>query len=89
MRLLELFVEMGFSIPEAIKICTLHGAKYLGQESSIGSIEPHKIADLLIINGDITKNISAIRSLETVFKNGIGYDSKKLFKAAEGSVGLR
>jgi imidazolonepropionase-like amidohydrolase len=89
MRLLELFVEMGFSIPEAIKICTLHGAKYLGKESSIGTIEPTKIADLLIINGDISKNISAIRSLETVFKNGIGYDSKKLFKAAEGAVGLR
>jgi imidazolonepropionase-like amidohydrolase len=89
MRLLELFVEMGFSIPEAIKICTLHGAKYLGKESSIGTIERTKIADLLIINGDISKNISAIRSLETVFKNGIGYDSKKLFKAAEGAVGLR
>ena len=89
MRLLELFVEMGFSIPEAVKICTLHGAKYLKQESSIGSIEPKKTADLLIINGDISKNISTIRSLEIVFKNGIGYDSKKLFKAAEGSVGLR
>jgi imidazolonepropionase-like amidohydrolase len=89
MRLLELFVEMGFSIPEAIKICSLHGAKYLGKESSIGTIEPAKIADLLIINGDISKNIGAIRSLETVFKNGIGYDSKKLFKAAEGAVGLR
>ena len=89
MRLLELFVEMGFSIPEAIKICTLHGAKYLEQESSIGTLEASKIADLLIINKDISKDISAIRSIETVFKNGIGYDSKKLFKAAEGYVGIR
>lgn len=89
MRLLELFVEMGFSIPEAVKICTLNGAQYLEQESSIGTIEPLKMADILIINGDISKDISIIRSIETVFKNGIGYDSKKLFKAAEGFVGIR
>ena len=89
MRLLELFVEMGFSISEAIKICTLHGAQYLEQESSIGTIEALKIADLLIISEDISLDISAIRSIETVFKNGIGYDSKKLFKAAEGYVGIR
>lgn len=89
MRLLELFVEMGFSIPEAIKICTLNGATYLEQENTIGTLEPTKIADILIINGDISKNITAIRSIETVFKNGIGYDSSKLFKAAEGFVGIR
>ncbi|WP_339809993.1 amidohydrolase family protein [uncultured Imperialibacter sp.] len=88
-RLLELFVEMGFSIPEAIKICTLHGATYLEQASSIGTLEAGKIADLLIMDNDISKDISAIRSLNIVFKNGIGYDSKKLFKAAEGYVGIR
>jgi imidazolonepropionase-like amidohydrolase len=88
-RLLELFVEMGFTIPEAIKICTLHGATYLNQASSIGTVEAGKIADLLIMDKDISKDISAIRSLNIVFKNGIGYDSKKLFKAAEGYVGIR
>lgn len=89
MRLLELFVEMGFSIPEAVKICTLHGAKYLNLESSIGTIQASKVADLIILDQDISKNIAAIRSVQTVFKNGIGYDSKKLFKAAEGFVGIR
>jgi len=89
MRLLELFVEMGFSIPETIKICTLHGATYLEQAASIGTLEAGKIADLLIMDNDISKDISAIRSLNIVFKNGIGYDSKKLFKAAEGYVGIR
>jgi len=89
MRLLELFVEMGFSIPEAIKICTLHGAKYLKQDTSIGTIEASKIADILIIDGDISKNISNIRKLNIVFKNGIGYNSEKLFKSAQGFVGIR
>lgn len=89
MRLLELFVEMGFSVPEAIKICTLHGARYLNLESSIGTIQASKLADLVILDQDISKDISAIRSSQTIFKNGIGYDSKKLFKAAEGFVGIR
>ncbi|MEQ9299002.1 MAG: amidohydrolase family protein [Cyclobacteriaceae bacterium] len=89
MRLLELFVEMGFTIPEAIKICTLHGAKYLEQDDTIGTIAENKIADLLILDQDISQDISAIRSINMIIKNGIGYDSGKLFKAAEGCVGIR
>lgn len=89
MRLLELFAEMGFTIPEAVKISTLNGAKYLEQDQTIGTLEPSKIADIIILSEDISKNIKAIRSIETTFKNGVGYDSKKLFKAAEGIVGIR
>lgn len=88
MRLVELFGEMGFTIPEAIKICTKNGATYLEQED-IGTLEEGKIADLVILNEDITQDLTAIRTIEIVFKNGIGYDSKKLFKAAEGFVGIR
>ncbi len=89
MRLLELFTEMGFTIPEAVKICTLNGATYLQMEKKIGSLEVNKQADFIIMDEDISKDISAIRSLKIVFKNGVGYDSKKLFKAAEGYVGIR
>ena len=89
MRLLELFVEMGFTIPEAIKICTFNGAKYLEQEKTIGTLEPNKVADIIIIDGDISKDINAIRSIEVVFKNGIGYNSEKLFRSADGLVGIR
>lgn len=89
MRLLELFVEMGFSIPEAVKICTLNGAKYLEVSKTVGTLEVGKTADILFMSENIADHISAIRSIETVFKNGIGYNSKKLFKSAEGLVGIR
>ena len=89
MRLLEILVEMGFSTSEAVKICTLNGAKYLELNESIGTIETGKIADLIIMSDNITDNVSAIRSDKIVFKNGIGYNSEKLFKAAEGLVGIR
>lgn len=89
MRMVELFFEMGFTVPEAIKICTLNGAIYLEQEDAIGTLTSNKIADLVILEEDISKDASAIRTIEVVFKNGIGYNSEKLFRAADGVVGIR
>lgn len=89
MRLLEILVEMGFSIPEAVMISTKNGAKYLELSALIGTIEDGKVADLIIIDDDISKDISAIRSEKIVFKEGVGYNSPELFKAADGFVGIR
>ena len=85
---LELLVEAGFTLPEAVKICSLNAAEYLGREREIGSIAVGKQADLILINGDIEKDIKNVRNTETVFKNGIGYNSKKLFESVKGMVGL-
>ena len=40
------------------------------------------------INGDVEKNISDVRKTEIVFKNGVGFDSQKIFASVEGLVGL-
>jgi len=85
---LELLVEAGFSIPVVVKICSLNAAEYLGRDKEIGSIEEGKRADLVLIDGDIQKDIHAVRNTEIVFRNGIGYDSKKLFESVKGMVGL-
>jgi imidazolonepropionase-like amidohydrolase len=87
-REIELLVDAGFSPAQAIKIATLNGAIYLGREKEIGSIEKGKQADLVILNGDLVKNIKAIRNTETVFKKGVGFDSKKIFDSVKGKVGL-
>lgn len=88
-RAIELLVEAdGFTPLEAIKIATLNGAIALGFDKTIGTIEPGKSADLLIIDGDPSKNISAIRKVQYVFKNGVGYNSKKLFESVKGKVGF-
>ncbi len=73
---------------QAIKVATLNGAKYLGREKTIGSIEQGKNADLVLIDGDPENNISDIRKTEIVFKNGIGFDSKKIFDSVKGKVGM-
>lgn len=87
-RTIEILVEAGFSIPEAIKICTLNGAKFLEQDASIGTLEIGKIADLILIDADLESDIKNIRNMEIVFKDGVGFDSKKLFKSVKGKVGL-
>ena len=51
-------------------------------------MEKGKFADLVIINGDLEKDISNIRNMELVFKEGVGFNSKQLFESVEGKVGL-
>ncbi len=88
-RNLELLVEAGFTPVQAIQIYTQNGAKYLGREASIGTIAPGKQADLVVVAGDPAKDISAVEHVETVFKNGVGYDSRKLIASTSGMVGIR
>jgi imidazolonepropionase-like amidohydrolase len=47
------------------------------------------MADLVVIHGDPSANISDIEKVEMVFKDGIGYDSAKLIESVRGLVGLR
>ncbi len=88
-REVELLVEAGFTPAEAIHIQTENGAKFLGESDRIGTIAPGKQADLIVIHGDPTKNIADIEKVETVFKDGIGYDSAKLLDSVRALVGLR
>jgi imidazolonepropionase-like amidohydrolase len=86
-REVELLVDAGFTPLEAIKIATLNGATYMGKADSIGSIAVGKDADLVVVNGDPSKKISDIENTEIVFKDGVGYDSKKLLESARGRYG--
>lgn len=88
-RGVELLVEAGFSPLEAIRIATMNGARFLGEDKDIGSIEVGKAADLVLVRGDPAKQIQDIRNVEIVFKDGVGYDPAKLVHAANGTVGLR
>lgn len=85
---IEFLVQGGFSVTDAIKIATLNGAKYLGKEKMIGSIEIGKRADLVLLKGDLESDIHNIRNTEIVFKNGIGFDSEKIFESVKGHVGM-
>jgi len=89
LREVELLVEAGFTPVEAIKIATLNGAKFLGQDARIGSIAIGKQADLMIVKGNPAAKITDIENVEIVFKDGVGYDSEKLIQSVQGLVGIR
>jgi imidazolonepropionase-like amidohydrolase len=86
-RQLELLVEAGFTPLEAIRIGTVNGARYLGRDARIGSIARGKQADLIVINGNPSAEITDIRKVETVFKQGVGFDPAKLIDSVRGRVG--
>jgi len=88
-REVELLVEAGFMPLEAIHIATANGAQFLGEFDRIGTIAPGKQADLVVIKGDPSKKIEDIENVETVFKDGVGYDSGKLIESVRGVVGSR
>jgi imidazolonepropionase-like amidohydrolase len=88
-REVELLVEAGFTPLEAIKIQTLNGAEFLGEAARIGSLKAGKQADITIVSGDPSVRIADIENVEIVFKDGKGYDSKKLLDSVKGLVGSR
>jgi hypothetical protein len=88
-RELELLVEAGFSPVEAIHIFSENGAKWLGEDASIGTIAVGKAADIVVIDGNPVEKISNIEKVETVFKDGVGYDPVKLRASVQGLSGIR
>ena len=86
-REVELLVEAGFTPLEAIKIATLNGATYLALADRIGSIAAGKNADLIVVRGNPAANIADIEKVETVFKDGVGYDTTKLLDSVKGRFG--
>lgn len=88
-REVELLVEAGFSPLEAITIASLNGARFLGEADHVGSLGVGKQADIMIVKGDPSAKIEDIENVELVFKDGVGWDSKKLIDSVKGQVGIR
>ena len=88
-REIELLVEAGFTPVEAIRIGSANGALFLGRQDRIGTLAAGKDADFVLIKGDPSKKIDDIENVETVFKDGVGYDSGKLIDSVRGQVGIR
>ena len=87
LRNYELLLEAGFTPPMAVQIMTLNGARILGEQNRIGSIEPGKNADLVVLRGNLAVNASAIRNVTLVFRGGYGFDPVKLRNEVRGKLG--
>ena len=71
-----------------LRLARSNGAKYLGRDARIGTIAAGKQADLVVLAGNPAASIGDIRRVETVFKNGVGFDPAKLIESVRGQVGV-
>ena len=85
----ELFALVDAGLPNTVvlKAGTINGAKALGIDHLVGTIEPGKLADIIIVNGNPLDNITAARDIAHVIANGFAHDPDELLKSAENRIG--
>ena len=67
---MELMVKAGLTPMQAIQAATINGARFLGLEDQFGTLEPGKIADLIILGADPLEDIRNTRNIDEVWMNG-------------------
>ncbi len=85
---MELLVQAGIEPAQVIRIATLNGAIFLGKENELGSVEPGKWADLVLLKADPTVDIENAKAIAVVIKGGQLIDETKL-PLAGGPQGWR
>jgi imidazolonepropionase-like amidohydrolase len=85
----ELLAMTYAGIPPAavLRAATINGARALGVDKQLGSIETSKLADLVVVRGNPLDDIKVARDIKLVVKEGAVYDPVKLLQSAEGKIG--
>tara|TARA_B110000014_G_C19553909_1_gene295884 strand:- start:9 stop:482 length:474 start_codon:yes stop_codon:yes gene_type:complete len=87
-RNFELLREADFAPEEVIQIMSANGAKILDIYDEVGSIEIGKLAEMVLLKGDLAANPTVIKNVTIVFKDGVGYNSPALLESIKGQVGI-
>jgi imidazolonepropionase-like amidohydrolase len=77
-----MFVQGGMTPFEALRAATLDGAKYLGLDRDLGSIEVGKLADLVILDANPLEDIRLSTTIHQVLANGRLYDAATMNELA-------
>lgn len=73
-RELELYVQAGLTPMEALRAATIVPARVMKMDDRTGSVTAGKTADLIVVDGDPLQDISQIRKVSLVIKEGVVYD---------------
>jgi hypothetical protein len=84
-RELELYSEAGIPNTDILHIATLGAARVMKHDARWGSIEPGKLADLILVDGDPSQRMRDLRRAELVMKGGVLYVPDSLY----ASVGVK
>jgi imidazolonepropionase-like amidohydrolase len=82
---LELYVRAGIPAADVLALATLGAARVMGLDREAGSIAVGKRADLVLLDGDPTRDITAVRNTRSVVCRGLVYDPAELF----GAISMR
>ncbi len=85
-RELELYQQAGLTNEEALQTATIVPARMAGMADRYGAIEPGKLASLILVDGDASRGLAALRRVSTVFLDGYRLDAAAL-RAASGFSG--
>lgn len=88
-RQVELLIEAGFSLPDAVRVASLNGAKYLGRESNVGSLVVGKRADLVAFSTGVKSDATQLPAIAWSMKGGTAYDRGRILEQWKGQVGLQ
>ncbi|MGB9122770.1 MAG: amidohydrolase family protein [Candidatus Angelobacter sp.] len=80
-RELELYVKAGIPAPKVLQLATLGAARVVKRDSKLGSIAPGKLADVILVDGNPASQISDIRRVRTVVKDGVVFQVADLDRA--------
>ncbi len=86
-RELELYQQAGLSNVEALQTATIIPARMTGMADRAGSIAPGKTANIILVDGDVSKDLGNLRHVETVFLDGYRLDAAAL-RQASGLTGM-
>jgi imidazolonepropionase-like amidohydrolase len=79
-RELELDGQAGIPPAEVLKLATLGAAQIMHRDGELGSVRPGKLADLVLIDGDPSREIGAVRRTALVMKDGVIYRPEELYR---------
>jgi len=85
-RELKMMAEAGLTPAQVLVTATLNGAKLMGREKDLGSIEEGKLADMVVLNSDPLANIQNTSDIHLVVKNGKAFQTSDIIKKTPQDV---
>lgn len=81
------FVQGGMTPMQALQCGTINGAKYLGFDDDLGSIEPGKLADIIVLRkgADATKRIRDSEKIQYVIANGNMFEADRMNRSGDNA----
>lgn len=81
-RELELYQQAGLTNAQALQTATIIPARMTGMDDRVGSIAPGKTADIILVDGDVSKDLGNLRHVDTVFLDGYRLNGEALREAS-------